>query len=112
MTSNKPFQRRGEVFGGPVVTAVMIDCPVHHAEVVNQKGDSYRFQGHGLRTELLMDALSRAVATNSGCRLAGQRGLLEDMGDHQLLVLGELLDELREARRRPIDLLLGEGWVL
>ena len=44
MTSNKPFGRWGEVFGDPVVAAAMIDRLVHHAEVVNLKGDSYRLK--------------------------------------------------------------------
>src|ERR1700728_701199 len=44
VTSNKPFGRWGEVFGGPVVAAGMIDRPVPHAEVVNLKGDSYRLK--------------------------------------------------------------------
>jgi DNA replication protein DnaC len=44
VTSNKPFGRWGEVFGDPVVAAAMIDRIVHHAEVVNLKGDSYRLK--------------------------------------------------------------------
>jgi DNA replication protein DnaC len=48
VTSNKPFGRWGEVFGDPVVAAAMIDRLVHHAEVVNLKGDSYRLKGRDL----------------------------------------------------------------
>jgi DNA replication protein DnaC len=44
VTSNKPFGRWGEVFGDPVVAGAMIDRLVHHAEVVNLKGDSYRLK--------------------------------------------------------------------
>jgi DNA replication protein DnaC len=44
VTSNKPFGRWGAVFGDPVVAAAMIDRLVHHAEVVNLKGDSYRLK--------------------------------------------------------------------
>ena len=44
VTSNKPFGRWGEVFGDAVVAAAMIDRLVHHAEVVNLKGDSYRLK--------------------------------------------------------------------
>src|SRR5271165_3195987 len=44
VTSNKPFGRWGELFGDPVVAAAMIDRLVHHAEVVNLKGDSYRLK--------------------------------------------------------------------
>src|SRR3954471_22959578 len=48
VTSNKPFSRWGEVFGDDVVAAAMIDRLVHHAEVVNLKGDSYRLKGRDL----------------------------------------------------------------
>jgi DNA replication protein DnaC len=48
VTSNKPFGRRGEVFGDDVVAAAMIDRPVHHADVVNLKGDAYRLENRNL----------------------------------------------------------------
>ena len=40
--------RWGEVFGDAVVAAAMIDRLVHHAEVVNLKGDSYRLKDRDL----------------------------------------------------------------
>jgi DNA replication protein DnaC len=48
VTSNKPFSRWGEVFGDPVVAAAMIDRLVHHCEVINLKGDSYRLKDRDL----------------------------------------------------------------
>jgi DNA replication protein DnaC len=48
VTSNKPFGRWGEVFGDAVVAAAMIDRLVHHAEIVNLKGDSYRLKDRDL----------------------------------------------------------------
>jgi DNA replication protein DnaC len=48
VTSNKPFGRWGEVFGGDVVAAAMIDRLVHHAEVISLKGDSYRIKDRDL----------------------------------------------------------------
>jgi DNA replication protein DnaC len=48
VTSNKPFGRWGEVFGDAVVAAAMIDRLVHHAEVINLKGDSYRLKDRDL----------------------------------------------------------------
>ena len=48
VTSNEPFGRWGEVFGDDVVAAAMIDRLVHHAEVVNLKGDSYRLKDRDL----------------------------------------------------------------
>lgn len=48
VTSNKPFGRWGEVFGDDVVAAAMIDCLVHHAEVLSLKGGSYRLKDRDL----------------------------------------------------------------
>jgi DNA replication protein DnaC len=48
MSSNKAFSRWGEVFGDDTVAAAMIDRLVHHAEVINLKGDSYRLKGRDL----------------------------------------------------------------
>ncbi|MGH9266714.1 MAG: IS21-like element helper ATPase IstB [Acidimicrobiales bacterium] len=45
VSSNKAFSRWGEVFGDDTVASAMIDRLVHHAEVVNHKGDSYRLKG-------------------------------------------------------------------
>ena len=44
VTSNMAFGRWAEVFSDPAVAAAMIDRLVHHAEVVNLKGDSYRLK--------------------------------------------------------------------
>jgi DNA replication protein DnaC len=41
-TSNLPLGRWGETFSDDVVAAAMIDRLVHHAEVLNLTGDSYR----------------------------------------------------------------------
>ena len=48
VTSNKPYGRWGEVFGGDVAAAAMIDRLVHHAEVIALKGDSYRLKDRDL----------------------------------------------------------------
>src|SRR6478752_10218095 len=48
VTSNKPFGRWGEVFGGDDIVAAMIDRLVHHAEVIALKGDSYRLKDRDL----------------------------------------------------------------
>ncbi len=47
VTANKPFGRC-EVFGDAIVAAAMIDCLVHHAEVISLKGDSYRLKDRDL----------------------------------------------------------------
>ena len=48
IVSSKAFSRWGEVFGDDTVAAAMIDRLVHHAEVINLKGDSYRLKGRDL----------------------------------------------------------------
>ena len=48
VTSNKPFSAWGEIFGDEVVAAAMIDRLVHHAEILNLKGDSYRLKDKDL----------------------------------------------------------------
>jgi DNA replication protein DnaC len=48
VTSNKPFGRWGEVFGDATVADAMIDRLVHHAEVLNLQGDSYRLKDRDL----------------------------------------------------------------
>jgi len=52
VTSNKPFSRWGEIFGDDVVAAAMIDRLVHHAEILNLKGDSYRLKDKDLGSPL------------------------------------------------------------
>ena len=48
VTSNKPFSEWGAIFGDDTTAAAMIDRLVHHAEVINLKGDSYRLKGRDL----------------------------------------------------------------
>jgi hypothetical protein len=49
VSSNKTFSAGAESFGDPVAVAAMVDCLVHHAEVIVLKGDSYRLRGSGRR---------------------------------------------------------------
>lgn len=44
MTSNKAFGAWGEVLGDPVVTSAVLDRMLHHAYVVNIRGESYRMR--------------------------------------------------------------------
>ena len=46
MTSNLPFARWGDVFGDLTIASAMIDRIVHHADVLNLKGTSYRLKNH------------------------------------------------------------------
>lgn len=46
LTSNRAFSAWGEIFGGDVVVAAaMIDRLLHHAEIINLSGSSYRLRG-------------------------------------------------------------------
>jgi IstB-like ATP binding protein len=50
LTSNLPFSGWGGVFGDQAVAAAMIDRVVHHADVLNLKGASYRLRNRGIDT--------------------------------------------------------------
>ncbi len=62
VTSNKPFGRWGEVFGAATVAAAMIDRLVHHAEVLNLKGESYRLKDRDLGVPARPRARGRKAA--------------------------------------------------
>lgn len=44
ITTNLSFERWGEIFQDPVMTAAMIDRLTHQAYIVNMIGDSYRMK--------------------------------------------------------------------
>ena len=44
LTSNKSFKEWGEVFGDAVVAAALLDRLLHHCQIVNIKGNSYRLR--------------------------------------------------------------------
>ena len=46
LTSNRGFSEWGEVFGGTVVAAALLDRLLHHAVVVQIEGASYRLRHH------------------------------------------------------------------
>ncbi|WP_426954246.1 IS21-like element helper ATPase IstB [Muricoccus radiodurans] len=46
LTSNRGFVEWGEVFGGAVVAAALLDRLLHHAVVVQIEGTSYRLRQH------------------------------------------------------------------
>lgn len=61
VTSNKPFTAWGEIFGDPVVAAAMIDRLVHHAEIINLKGESYRLKDKQLARPVDQSTTSKSV---------------------------------------------------
>ena len=46
LTSNRDFAEWGEVFRDPVVAAALLDHLLHHADVLQIKGASYRLGSH------------------------------------------------------------------
>ena len=44
LTSNKAFQEWGSVFGDEVIAIALLDCLLHHANVVNIRGSWYRLR--------------------------------------------------------------------
>jgi DNA replication protein DnaC len=46
LTSDRGFGDWGQVFGDQVVATAILDRLLHHATVVNMKGQSYRMRAH------------------------------------------------------------------
>jgi DNA replication protein DnaC len=46
LTSNKPFDEWGDIFGDEMMAAALIDRLVHHCHIVNIRGTSYRMREH------------------------------------------------------------------
>ncbi|WP_018131190.1 ATP-binding protein, partial [Effusibacillus pohliae] len=44
ITTNLSFERWGEIFQDPVMTAAMIDRLTHQSYIVNMNGNSYRMK--------------------------------------------------------------------
>jgi DNA replication protein DnaC len=63
MTSNKGFEKWGEVFGDEVMAAALIDRVLHHCYLVNIRGNSYRMRGHS--------ELSRALRADGSAGAPG-----------------------------------------
>jgi DNA replication protein DnaC len=47
VTSNRGFERWGEILGDAMVAAALIDRLVHHATMIGLKGKSYRLRERG-----------------------------------------------------------------
>jgi DNA replication protein DnaC len=64
LTSNLPFAQWGDTFGdNPTLTAAMLDRILHHAHIVQIKGDSYRLRKQ--KKAGLLGQPSKPVAQNS-----------------------------------------------
>ena len=46
LTSNKPFDEWGEIFGDDLMAGALIDRLLHHCHIVNIRGNSYRMRHH------------------------------------------------------------------
>ena len=45
LTSNKHFAGWGELMSDPVIATAMLDRLLHHAHVINIRGETYRLRG-------------------------------------------------------------------
>lgn len=55
ITSNKSFGDWQELFGDPVIATAILDRLLHHCNVVNIKGHSYRLRGHSFSKQLFKE---------------------------------------------------------
>ena len=46
LTSSKRFEPWGRVLGDEVIAAALIDRLLHHCDIVNARGNSYRMREH------------------------------------------------------------------
>nr|WP_297722741.1 ATP-binding protein [uncultured Mobiluncus sp.] len=46
ITSNLPFSQWGEIPGSTTIATAIIDRVVHHAQVLQTSGESYRLRNH------------------------------------------------------------------
>lgn len=60
-TSNKSFGEWGEVFGDPVIASALLDRILHHATVVNIKGESYRMKSRRRTGTLVQNPETRTM---------------------------------------------------
>ena len=55
ITSNKTFSEWEVLFDDPVIAAAILDRLLHHSQVINIKGNSYRLKEHRLGKEVIED---------------------------------------------------------
>lgn len=63
LTSNKPYEDWGDVFGDEVMAAALIDRLLHHCHIVNIRGNSHRMRDHRALANRLMPPHRRPIAT-------------------------------------------------
>lgn len=56
LTSNKPFEEWGGIFGDDVMAGALIDRLLHHCHIVNIRGNSYRMREHQTLWHALNDS--------------------------------------------------------
>jgi DNA replication protein DnaC len=71
LSSNKPFSSWTEIFGDAVAVSAMVDRLVHHAEIINLKGDSYRLKHRKEATT--SSNLTAQLSTVDNCATFGRR---------------------------------------
>ena len=71
LTSNRGFAEWGEVFGDPVVATALLDRLLHHANVIQIEGASYRLRQHA---DLVPDTALKRPTTASATNQPKRRG--------------------------------------
>jgi DNA replication protein DnaC len=67
VTTNKGFAQWGEVFGGDqAIASAILDRLLHHATVINIRGDSYRLKDHRQALGLAAEDTARAMQKKGG----------------------------------------------
>ena len=73
LTSNRGFGEWGDIFGDQVVATALLDRLLHHAQVVQIEGSSYRLRQHAaLVPENLKAKYARPIPTQQQPRPRGR----------------------------------------
>ena len=84
LTSNRGFGEWGDIFGDQVVATALLDRLLHHAQVVQIEGSSYRLREHAaLVPENLKARYAGSLATNSLAAAAVQERSLSHNNQHR-----------------------------
>ena len=65
ITSNKSFGDWQELFGDPVIATAILDRLLHHCQVINIKGHSFRLKGHEFMQKTRTIKQTQGVETTS-----------------------------------------------
>lgn len=78
LTSNKSFSEWGDILGDPVVATAILDRLLHHAYVVNIRGESYR----------LRERKASGLYMGPGLRMPPPGPQTAPLGEHKMALIG------------------------